>query len=124
MDVEGVEAMGSPLTATVATGALGAGSFRDLPMPGERQEKQEKVRARQSRGTTKKTLALMLAEQTGVPCRVSLLLRPSLPTGIPVGGSPGWGGTAGWGMNHRAAVEGSECLEASLRFGACHQPPV
>lgn len=32
----GAGVAGSPFTATVATGALGAGSFRDLLMPGER----------------------------------------------------------------------------------------
>ena len=36
VDVEGAGVVGSPLTATAATGALGTGSFRDLLMPGKR----------------------------------------------------------------------------------------
>lgn len=35
-DVGGIGEVGSPLMATVATGALGTGCFRDLLVPGER----------------------------------------------------------------------------------------
>lgn len=35
VDVEGAGVVGSPLVATVARGALGTGSFRDLLMPNE-----------------------------------------------------------------------------------------
>lgn len=36
VEVEGVGVLGSPLTASVATGALGTGSFRGLATPGKR----------------------------------------------------------------------------------------
>lgn len=43
VDVEGVEVIWPLFVASVATGALGAGSFRNLLEPGKTWRKQERV---------------------------------------------------------------------------------
>lgn len=80
--MEGVEVMGAPL---MATGPLGAGSFRDLPLPGKRWE---------GEGGVSGPLPVTVAAQIWVPGRVTFFPVPSLPESTP----------AQWGRHSRRGV--------------------
>jgi hypothetical protein len=103
VDVEGVEVVRHPLMASVTIGALGVGSFWDLLMPGERQEKQERVGSWWRWRHPKEATYTDDGCTDQSPAGFSFLLAPSLPTGIPVGrGSPAGEGQLGRVWPHGA----------------------
>lgn len=79
VEVEGAGVLGSPLRATVATGALGTGSFRGLPTPGKRRERQEGGELAGMGRCREATSGL--TEWASIPSEVQLPLAPSLPPG-------------------------------------------
>lgn len=113
VDVEGAGAVGSLLMATVATGALGTGSFRDPLMPGERGDMRESMGSWRVWAT--QTSNSDPTEGTRGPARPSFLRCPPRPRVSQQG--------AAWvGCGPKEPSGGRQCPpKAFLRFGTCHQ---